>query len=272
MRMPSLSQSPEHLLSRCLWQGKLLDCRTLFTAVVTDSGICCAFNPRQILKTGSCSGQEGEAREYGCLVREMQEREGRGGLEGGVRKAGYGQKKGLQVILDQHSNMDSPGTLFNHDNGFKVFLGSPTEFPLLTYDKLLLSAGQQHSLRLGAVHLAAKGEVRKLPVLARECLLPGEQPSDRQMIFYSEYSMKTCLFECSLLLATSSLGCTPWYLPSLPNSTLCSPWQAAAFTRTLENTPQSSCSHCLPDCEATTYTVTELQRKRRKKMVILSNF
>ena len=27
------------------------------------------------------------------------------------------------------------------------------------------------------------------------------------------------------------------------------------FTRALESTPQSSCTHCLPDCEVTTYTL-----------------
>ena len=251
---PPPHQAPSHLLVRCLWRGSSHDCQTLFTPVVTDSGICCAFNSRRILRETSCS-EEGEAREYSCLVRELQAREGAGSLEGGVRKADYGRKKGLQLILDQHSNLDSPATLFDNDNGFKVFIGQPTEFPLLTSDHLSLSPGQQHDMRLGAAHLATDDRVRQLEVRDRGCLFPEEQPSDRPLAFHSEYSMKNCLFECALALASSSLGCTPWFLPSLPNSTLCNPWQAATFSRSLESTPQSSCSHCLPDCEATTYTI-----------------
>ena len=34
------------------------------------------------------------------------------------------------------------------------------------------------------------------------------------------------------------------------------PWRAASFTKLLETTKPSQCPHCLPDCEATTYTVT----------------
>ena len=167
----------------------------------------------------------------------------------------YGKKKGLQLILDQHSNMDSPATVFDNDNGFKIFIGQPTEFPLLTSEHLLLPPGQQHHLRLAATHLSTADGVKQLPSQERGCLFPEEQPAAHPLAFYSEYSMKTCLFECSLLLAATSLGCTPWYLPSLPNSTMCSPWAAATFTRALESTPPSSCSHCLPNCEATTYTV-----------------
>ena len=246
--------SPGHLLERCRWAGETVDCRQLFTPVATDSGICCAFNPRQILRETNCTGQ-GEDTEYGCLVREIQEEESKNTAKA-VRKASFGRKKGLQVILDQHSNLDSPATLFDGDTGFKIYLGKPTNFPMLTSDHLQLSPGQQHTVRLSASHLTSTTGVRHLAVQDRGCLFPHEQPPDHHLEFYSEYSYDTCLFECALTLASSELGCSPWYLPALHNSTMCNPWDAASFTRTLENTPQSSCSHCLPDCEATTYTAT----------------
>ena len=249
------SLASEHMVGRCRWQGQEVDCRDIFTPVATDSGICCAFNPRQLLKEGNCHGQ-GEDMEYSCLVKEIQEAESsvKMGKED-VRKAAFGRKKGLQVVLDQHSSKDSPTTLFDSDDGLKLHVGAPGVFPLLTTHHLPLSLGQQHTLVLGASHLSTTPRVRQLSVQARNCLLPEDVPEDS---VYSEYSFSTCLFMCALDLASSQLGCTPWYLPSPPNSTMCNPWDAATFAHTLENTPQSSCSHCLPDCQATTYTVTAL--------------
>ena len=37
---------------------------------------------------------------------------------------------------------------------------------------------------------------------------------------------------------------------------MCDPWRAAKFTKFLETTNPSQCSHCLPDCEATTYSTS----------------
>ena len=37
---------------------------------------------------------------------------------------------------------------------------------------------------------------------------------------------------------------------------MCDPWRAAKFAKFLETTNPSQCPHCLPDCEATTYTTS----------------
>ena len=111
-------------------------------------------------------------------------------------------------------------------------------------------------IRLSATSLSSSDKIRGLDIRHRACLFPDEQPIGVPLHFYSEYSHHTCLFECALSLAEKSEGCTPWYLPRRPNTTLCDPWRAAAFTKQLETTDSTACSHCLPDCEATTYTTT----------------
>ena len=72
----------------------------------------------------------------------MEESEARQEGKEGTRKATFGSKQGLQVIVDQHSNLDSVGTLFGNDNSFKVHIGQPTSFPMLTYDRLTLPTGK----------------------------------------------------------------------------------------------------------------------------------
>ena len=111
-------------------------------------------------------------------------------------------------------------------------------------------------VRLSATSLGSSDAIRALEIRHRGCLFSDEQPPGAPLKFYSEYSHHTCLFECALTLAASSEGCTPWYLPRQANSTMCDPWRAAAFTKMLETTKSSQCPHCLPDCEATTYTAT----------------
>ena len=89
-----------------------------------------------------CAGVSGEGL-YACLVRKLQMEESQD-LEERIepRKATIGTKLGLQVILDQHSNLDSIATRFDNDNSFKVHIGQPTAFPMLGKDQLTLSTGK----------------------------------------------------------------------------------------------------------------------------------
>ena len=80
------------MLKKCTWQGKLVNCSDIFTPVITDSGVCCAFNHRSNLKDSV----------YSQLVKEMQGARDQEDKEASTVTSGIG--RGLQVILDQ--NMD----------------------------------------------------------------------------------------------------------------------------------------------------------------------
>ena len=89
-----------------------------------------------------CDGVGGEGM-YACMVRKLQMEESQEGTERkGMWKATIGTKLGLQVILDQHSNLDSIATRFGIDNSFKVHIGQPTTFPMLSKDQLTISTGK----------------------------------------------------------------------------------------------------------------------------------
>ena len=78
------------LLRHCSWLGKEVNCSDIFTPVVTDSGICCAFNVKDTLKES----------EYSHLVTEMQGPKKTMDLQNAVS----GVERGLQVIIDQNSD------------------------------------------------------------------------------------------------------------------------------------------------------------------------
>ena len=174
------SISPGHLLQTCHWRGKLVNCSSLFTPTITDQGVCCSFNMQQNLMEEDCSSEEG-GRKFSCLVKELQQ-EGAEGQE--VWKASVGADMGLQLVLDQHSNLDSLQTLHEPCQGLKVLIGQPKAFPLLGQDSLLLAPGQSHNIRLGATVITSTDAVASLHPTDRGCLFPSE----RSLQYHSFYS------------------------------------------------------------------------------------
>ena len=82
--------SKAHLLQQCSWQGQMVNCSDIFTPVITDSGVCCAFNMKDNLEPSN----------YSQLVREMQGKT----TTTTERKISPGTGSGLHLILDQNSN------------------------------------------------------------------------------------------------------------------------------------------------------------------------
>ena len=80
-----------------------------------------------------------------------------------------GRKEGLQLVLDLHSNQALLGTITGNYAAFEVFLGQPSEFPLLTERSIQLEPGREHSLELGAqvtFPQAAPNGIKKVCLLA----------------------------------------------------------------------------------------------------------
>ena len=48
----------------------------------------------------------------------------------------------------------SKESIFTPYSGFRIFLGQPSEFPLLQSDHLLLAPGLGHSVRVSATHVS----------------------------------------------------------------------------------------------------------------------
>ena len=50
------------MLRQCWWRGEQINCSEIFTPVITDTGVCCAFNLQTHFKESN----------YSQLVKEMQ--------------------------------------------------------------------------------------------------------------------------------------------------------------------------------------------------------
>ena len=106
----------------------------MFTRVPTDSGMCCALNADDSLRES----------EYKALIKEMQgERETTKRVMSRV-----GQKNGLRITLDLHSNTMSFGTHDKEYRGFHLFIGQPEEFPMMREKGVKLQPGSEHFIDL----------------------------------------------------------------------------------------------------------------------------
>ena len=95
--------------------------------------MCCALNSVDSMKNTT----------YGMLVEEMQNN-----ITKSEKKvaSSVGRKEGLKLVLDLHSNHASFGTVTDDYNAFNVFIGGPSEFPVLRERSVQLEPGKEHSL------------------------------------------------------------------------------------------------------------------------------
>ena len=152
--------------------------------------MCCALNSEVTFKDTL----------FGSLVTEAQ---GEEETETRKVKTSSGLRAGLKLVLDMHSNRASFGTISDTSNAFSVFIGGPTEFPVLREDKIVIEPGKEHFLKLsGQVSRTFKdGEskgfsfqvistsgIRHLDPSSRQCFFKDE--GDLEL--YSDYTYTNC--------------------------------------------------------------------------------
>ena len=125
----------DHMLVSCEVAGQKTNYSNLFSRVPTDSGMCCALNSENTLRNS----------EYKELVESMQ-----GSPAGSKMPSLGGEKSGLRLTLDLHSNKVSFGTLDKDYDAFKIFIGQPTEFPLVRQRSIKVQPGLEHFVELNA--------------------------------------------------------------------------------------------------------------------------
>ena len=140
---------------------------------------------QDLAKDSDCSREE-DASKFSCLARRLQQQAGVDGRQLQVHKATVGADMGLQLVLDQHTNLDSLQTVHEPGLGLKVLVSQPGAFPLLGQDSLLLAPGQSHNLRLDATVVKSTKAVASLNEMDRVCVFPGE----RHLQHHSAYSQE----------------------------------------------------------------------------------
>ena len=191
-------ENEEHMLLSCQLAGSEVNCSDLFTKVPTDSGMCCAINSVDSLKSST----------YQRLVKELQ---GEMMTKTHV-KSEVGRRNGLRLTLDLHSNSVSFGTLDQDYEAFNVFIGQPAEFPMMKERGLQVEAGREHFIDLSAV-VVSTNDIKDITPEARDCFFDDEGDLE----FYRSYTYSNCRLECAIKKSEEIFNCVPWYLPKVRN-------------------------------------------------------
>ena len=256
-----LSNGLTSLLRYCEWKGVPISCSAIFTLVPTDQGMCCSFN----MKVANEIYVESRYRD---ALQTMQNADKLAAFlpssiptdyaETQEPKTISGINKGLVLIIDAHSNWIVPGSAKGDFHGFDAFIDSSSTFPLTEQAGVPIKSGFNNIIKLTSSMVVADDQLINLDKIERNCLFP-EENSDLRI--QKQYTFINCKFECALFYAQNqvfkkhSFVCQPWFFPTSNEAVeICDPWQTFDFLQIMSREiPDSICSHCLPDCNFTTY-------------------
>ena len=121
-----------------------------------------------------------------------------------------GKKTGLTVMLDNHHNKVTFGSVFDDALGMKVFVGEQEEFPMMKERGKMLAPGHEHFLEISGYIVDADDELRsKLLPSERKCFFGDES----NLEYFDKCSHNTCKFECSIKHVEQRIGCVPGFFP-----------------------------------------------------------
>ena len=177
----------------CEVAGLEVNCSDIFTRVPTDSGMCCALNVEDSLRTSV----------YQSLVKEMQ-----GDKKVEKVTSREGKRNGLRLTLDLHSNTVSFGSLDQQHSAFKMFIGKPAQFPMMRDKSIRLGPGKEHFVELSA-NVVSSNRIKDISPEDRGCLFDDEGSLE----FYKKYTFSNCRLECRIKETEEKYQCIPWHLP-----------------------------------------------------------
>ena len=247
------------LLKACVWKGTKIPCSLIFKTSPTDQGMCCTFN----MEAAESMFEEGP---YLDMIRKMQEKDKQLSFSSDKElpqswarnkepKSQAGKSKGLTLILDAHSDTVSSSSITEDVDGFFAIVGSPNEFPLTTIQSILVRPGHNNLVAMQARHVLPDADIRAVASKEdRNCIFADEVKLD----LHTKYTQRNCILERSMrYVMNSSDPCTPWYFPRTKKSLrICDSFEAFEFRTKMQDVPQDVVKDCLPDCEATDYSVS----------------
>ena len=277
---PTLVGKRTSMLKRCKWKGKTMSCASIFKQFPTDRGMCCTFN----MKAADEIFKESQ---YSTWIKLLQERDANSSLKSSAVPDWYtydkepmpqpGMTKGLEVMLDAHTNLVAPSSVREDFQGFIAVINSPDSYPLTLQNSLRIRAGHDNLVSMTAIDVTADTNIKSVDVEKRKCYFTDETDN---IMHHANYSHANCLLECQLEQAMATMtnanltACIPWYLPNNGTFAMCDPWSAVKFRDFMKDVGSQVCKHCRPDCQGTSYfettTVAPFRRCDSKNLGVSS--
>ena len=219
----------------------------LFEPVVTDLGICYAFNAESLMKMfkkSSFTEAFFEAFEYDLL-------EPQNNFANGA-----GDKFALKFMLDNSKFLRRKSKTYP----FKILISSKTSY----FDAVSLAKevkpGFETIFDIQPIEVVADEKLNHIKEKDRKCKFDHEVASEKSMS--NKYSRSFCQFECRVDNAREKCQCTPWNIPTPPpiaNPAICDLYGNTCFHSEMDNS--KTIRHCIdmcpPDCDDIRFSINK---------------
>ena len=194
------------MIKKCTWKGRNVPCSKIFVTFPTDRGMCCTFN----MKAADEIFMKSKYRE---MVEFMEERDKNMSFDHsqqlyeewktlGEPVPEAGRTKGLQLILDAHSDVVSGGTVSEDFDGFFAIIDGTDKYPNTQMRSVLIRPGYNNIVSMDAVKISAAKDVEaSIEKEKRNCFFPTE----KKLTYFKYYSQSNCKTECLLDFAASKV-------------------------------------------------------------------
>ena len=269
------------IIKRCYWKNRPISCAAIFRKHPTDRGICCSFNMEKADRIFKRSMYTEE-------VALKQKEESEKAFEDPILPPWYienqepapeaGEKRGLRLVLDRHTDKLSPMSVTEDFQGFTAIIDDNNKFPMAYLNAMRIRPGMENIIKLDALRVDSDDEIRQYSPQKRNCYFFDEY----KLEMHQNYTQANCVFECKIKFVVKCMeGCTdhepckcptenvssdlfqnlsdtcaPWFYPTMndTHNNICNPWETVKFQNILrENVPKRECDYCLPDCITTKY-------------------
>ncbi|XP_059223216.1 pickpocket protein 28-like [Stomoxys calcitrans] len=258
----NIAQPCENMLIACRFGGIDYNCKRIFHAIITDEGLCCAFNmvhPKFLYTKGTTPLTPEKYTNHS----DMDEAVPWNAETGYPKKLskhfyprtaqGTGESLGLTIILNVEA--DQYYCSSTNSMGFKMAMHMPNERPNVREVGLLVAAGYETKARVRFEKLEADPGLQDVDLKYRQC----EFQDEHELIYFASYTQLNCEAECQAESMMRHCGCFLNYMPKrFENATVCSIYHSQCVERIRlhsmlndDDDDERECDEvCLPSCYA----------------------
>ncbi len=223
---------------------------SMFGRVLTTNGLDFGFNQAPFWNVFKKSAWSIEF--YEELIEEVTQKS----IERSVlRPLDNGKSFALRFLFRQPSNLKEAAAA----NTKRIAAVHPSNtLAPLSRDGIEILPGNHYSILVTPTVIQTKEELLSLDPTKRGCMSLSDP---NKLKIFATYTYENCLFECQLESAFKACGCIPWNYPRMGDDIpLCtSKEKNKCFSEILiTSRDPTKCSHCLIDCDTTSYAYNVL--------------
>ena len=255
-QIPWCDYKKQKLQDKGVWEYPLIDACNLFQPVVTDMGVCHAFNPTptaDILAPSFFRDSFIEA--FKDDFNQEQEQNIK-------RSTGSGRSNSLDFYI--FKKLDHVTLKQSYPKEMWMGLSTHDGYMDMKSVSQPIKYGHHTTWKVQAMEIFPSEDLKEIPVEKRNCRFEHEV---EDLILFNRYSQEACEFEKSILKAEEFCKCVPWYIPSKTLSgihVICDQYSMECFKLKMNDIYSESegTQRCLPSCHQLQFTYSEVIEKR----------